>query len=152
MEISGEVGDRRRPPGFDGIDIEELARAVFGGMQAMTRGAAVWRELQRRNSRIKRKRRFSSHVDGYANRKREIVSESSADQTQGEWSEDHLRVVVISQQQYSGGSEEQSYDYGGQNQHNNPLALSPLAALATVAATWMRSAGVRMIVVSRSEC
>mgnify|MGYP001397812864 CR=1 FL=1 len=34
----------------------------------------------------------------------------------------------------------------GQNQHNNPLALSPLAALATVAATWMRSAGVRMIV------
>ena len=138
------------PPGFDGIDIEELARAVFGGMQAMTRGAAAFgasyseERFQDQNGNVVSRVTSTDMRTG----KREIVERVISGPNAG-------RVVRRSspagggnttQQQYSGGSEEQSYDYGGQNQHNNPLALSPLAALATVAATWMRSAGVRMIV------
>ena len=138
------------PPGFDGIDIEELARAVFGGMQAMTRGAAAFgasyseERFQDQNGNVVSRVTSTDMRTG----KREIVERVISGPNAG-------RVVRRSssaggggttQQQYSGRSEEQSYDYGGQNQHNNPLALSPLAALATVAATWMRSAGVRMIV------
>ena len=138
------------PPGFDGIDIEELARAVFGGMQAMSRGAAAYgasyseERFQDQNGNVVSRVTSTDMRTG----KREIVERVISGRNAG-------RVVRRSssaggggttQQQYSGGSEEQSYDYGGQNQHNNPLALSPLAALATVAATWMRSAGVRMIV------
>ena len=138
------------PPGFDGIDIEELARAVFGGMQAMTKGAAAFgasyseERFQDQNGNVVSRVTSTDMRTG----KREIVERVISGPNAG-------RVVRRSssaggggttQQQYSGRSEEQSYDYGGQNQHNNPLALSPLAALATVAATWMRSAGVRMIV------
>jgi len=119
-------------------------------MQAMTRGAAAFgasyseERFQDQNGNVVSRVTSTDMRTG----KREIVERVISGPNAG-------RVVRRSsaasgggnttQQQYSGGSEEQSYDYGGQNQHH-PLALSPLAALATVAATWMRSAGVRMIV------
>ena len=138
------------PPGFDGIDIEELARAVFGGMQAMTRGAAAFgasyseERYQDQNGNVISRVTSTDMRTG----KQEIVERVISGPNAG-------RVIRRSsagtQQQYRGGSAEQSYDYGGQQQQqqyssSHPPALSPLAALATVAATWMRSAGVRMIV------
>ena len=136
------------PPGFDGIDIEELARAVFGGMQAMTRGAAAFgasyseERYQDQNGNVISRVTSTDMRTG----KQEIVERVISGPNAG-------RVIRRSsagtQQQYRSNSAEQSYDYGGQQQQyssSHPPALSPLAALATVAATWMRSAGVRVIV------
>ena len=104
------------PPGFDGIDIEELARAVFGGMQAMTRGAAAFgasyseERFQDQNGNVVSRVTSTDMRTG----KREIVERVISGPNAG-------RVVRRSssagggnttQQQYSGGSEEQSYDYG----------------------------------------
>ena len=137
------------PPGFDGIDIEELARAVFGGMQAMTRGAAAFgasyseERFQDANGNVISRVTSTDMRTG----QREIVERVISGPNAGRVVRRSSAGQQQQQQQYGGGGAEQSYDYGGERSSSpSPPALSPLAALATVAATWMRSAGVRMIV------
>ena len=137
------------PPGFDGIDIEELGRAVFGGMQAMTRGAAAFgasyseERFQDANGNVISRVTSTDMRTG----QREIVERVISGPNAGRVVRRSSAGQQQQQQQYGGGGAEQSYDYGGERSSSpSPPALSPLAALATVAATWMRSAGVRMIV------
>jgi curved DNA-binding protein CbpA len=137
------------PPGFEGIDLEELMRGVLGGMQAMSRGATQFgasyseERFQDQNGNIVSRVTSTDLRTG----RKEIVERVISGPNQG-------RVVRRSTGSSgnsssagataAGNAEQQQSSY--YNESAPPQSVNPIAAIATVAATWFQSVGVQMLV------